>query len=78
MSDEEETEEEDIDIACERCGKTDDGGDDESRQMLLCDTCDAGWHLYCLPVGPHIALTVLTAIIIYHVLGAVISPPRGV
>jgi hypothetical protein len=19
--------------------------------MLLCDICDAGWHLYCLPVS---------------------------
>ena len=19
------------------------------RKMLLCDTCDAGWHMFCLP-----------------------------
>ena len=38
------------DEQCLRCGSTDDGGEEDSRRMLLCDTCDAGWHMYCLPV----------------------------
>ena len=34
---------------CTECGSADDGGGDASRAMLLCDGCDSGRHLYCLP-----------------------------
>ena len=30
--------------ACVECGSSGDGG-----RMLLCDLCNAGWHMYCLP-----------------------------
>lgn len=33
------------DEPCQHCGSTDDGGSDAARQMLLCDTCDSGWHM---------------------------------
>jgi hypothetical protein len=25
-------------------------GSDAARQMLLCDTCDSGWHMQCLSI----------------------------
>ena len=31
------------DLACEQCGKRND-----AAQMILCDTCDRGYHIYCL------------------------------
>jgi len=33
----------DDDLACTKCQSKDDGA-----SMVLCDTCDAPWHLYCL------------------------------
>ena len=38
------------DDPCQYCGSTDDGGDDVSRDILLCDSCGCGWHMYCLPL----------------------------
>ena len=35
---------EDGGVPCSECGSGGDGAN-----MLLCDNCDAGWHLYCLP-----------------------------
>lgn len=31
-------------VPCSECGSTGDGS-----KLLLCDKCNAGWHLYCLP-----------------------------
>ncbi|KAJ4877103.1 transcription factor jumonji (jmjC) domain-containing protein [Raphanus sativus] len=38
-----ESEEEEVDQACEQC-KSDKHGE----VMLLCDSCNKGWHIYCL------------------------------
>lgn len=32
-------------VACEKCGSSDDSKD----SILLCDGCNAGWHIGCLP-----------------------------
>ena len=36
----------DNDVACDACGSPEQG-----YSMLLCDGCDAGWHMGCLKVG---------------------------
>ena len=48
--DDDDDDDEDEDISCEKCASTDEGGGNATRKMLLCDLCDEGWHLYCLPV----------------------------
>ena len=35
------------DIVCNACGSGDQG-----ESILLCDSCNAGWHLDCLEVSP--------------------------
>ena len=45
-NDEESSESDKNDIAsCQKCGKLDYGAD---NQMLLCDSCNMGWHIKCL------------------------------
>lgn len=39
----EEEEEDDDETQCTKCGH-----DDHPETILLCDNCDAGWHLSCL------------------------------
>ena len=37
------------DVVCNACGSGDQG-----ESILLCDSCDAGWHIECLEVStPH-------------------------
>ena len=40
---EEEEEDEDAGFACKKCAKS-----DHPEYILLCDTCDAGWHTSCI------------------------------
>ncbi|RWS31197.1 remodeling and spacing factor 1-like isoform X1 [Leptotrombidium deliense] len=42
-SDEEESDEENDDTPCRRCGKY-----DHPEWILLCDSCDSGYHTACL------------------------------
>ena len=42
-SNNEEIESDIVDATCHQCKKG-----DKPEKMLLCDTCDRGWHLYCL------------------------------
>ena len=32
-----------LDVACDKCGSAED-----DEEMLLCDACDTGFHMFCL------------------------------
>ena len=54
------------DVVCNACGSGDQGD-----SILLCDSCDAGWHIECLEVStPHALQT-------QHLIGP-LTPPRSV